>query len=169
PGDKKGADSTWLVDALDHGVVIITECKAKKFMIGKNEKGTKRGQTCLGVISQVLNKGITKKLHIEAKVTISAGLGQFDDNYILEVPALAPRPFATLCPWESRKDLKERMMKYSRMANALRVLITVRASEVGTQRSDGQRFKCIGARKEEIDKFLVTVEAKDGPMSMVKV
>ncbi|GJW37133.1 long-chain-alcohol oxidase FAO1 [Tanacetum coccineum] len=263
-GDKKGTDSTWLVDAVDHGAVIITGCKAEKFLIVKNEKGTKRGQKCLGVISQVLNKGITKKLHIKAKVTISAagslltpplmissglknpnigkhlhlhpvlmawgyfpenesnpngkifeggiltsvhksGSGQFDDNYILEVPALAPGSFAALCPWESGKDLKERMMKYSRMAHvfslvkdygsgevktagrinytfhksdienmknglkqALRVLIAAGASEVGTQRSDGQRFKCKGVSKEEIDEFLETVDAKDGPMSMVK-
>ncbi|PWA83666.1 Alcohol dehydrogenase, long-chain fatty [Artemisia annua] len=232
--------------------------------MNQNERGTKKGQKCLGVISQVLNKGITKKLHIEAKVTISAGgslltpplmissglknpnigkhlhlhpvlmawgyfpenesnpngkifeggiltsvhksgSGQIDDNYILEVPALAPGSFAALCPWESGKDIKERMLKYSRTAHvfslvkdygsgevktagrinytfhksdienmkkglkqALRVLIAAGASEVGTQRSDGQRFKCKGVSKEEIEEFLETVDAKDGPMSMVK-
>ncbi|KAL4578494.1 hypothetical protein LXL04_014617 [Taraxacum kok-saghyz] len=66
-GDKKGTDSTWLVDAVDHGAVIITGCKAKNFMLARNQKGKKRKHKCLGVIAQVLNQ-----LHIEAKVTISA-------------------------------------------------------------------------------------------------
>ncbi|KAL7612176.1 hypothetical protein Lser_V15G05993 [Lactuca serriola] len=71
-GDKKGTDSTWLVDAVDHGAVIITGCKAKKFMLTRNQNGKKRRKKCLGVIAQVLNDKILKRLHIEAKVTISA-------------------------------------------------------------------------------------------------
>nr|XP_043621642.1 long-chain-alcohol oxidase FAO1-like [Erigeron canadensis] len=265
-GDKKGTDSTWLVDAVDHGAVIITGCKAEKFLLVKNQNGKRRDQKCLGVVSQVLNPKISRKLYIEAKVTISAcgslltpplmissGLknpnigknlhlhpvlmawgyfpenesdfkgknlegailtsvhksvsGQFDEklNYILEVPALAPGNFAALCPWESGKDFKQRMMKYSRTAHvfslvkdygsgevktagrinytfhksdienmkvglkqALRVLIAAGAVEVGTHRSDGQRFKCKGVSKKEIDEFLEKVDAKEGPMAMVK-
>ncbi|KAL4578502.1 hypothetical protein LXL04_014625 [Taraxacum kok-saghyz] len=71
-GDKKGTDSTWLVDAVDHGAVIITGCKAKKFMLARNQQGNKRRKKCIGVIAQVLNNKILKRLHIEAKVTISA-------------------------------------------------------------------------------------------------
>ncbi|KAL4578499.1 hypothetical protein LXL04_014622 [Taraxacum kok-saghyz] len=71
-GDKKGTDSTWLVDAVDHGAVIITGCKAKNFMLTRNQQGNKRKHKCLGVIAQVLNQDILKTLHIEAKVTISA-------------------------------------------------------------------------------------------------
>ncbi|CAH1436255.1 unnamed protein product [Lactuca virosa] len=260
-GDKKGTDSTWLVDAVDHGAVIITGCKAKKFILTRN-KGKKKRKKCVGVIAQALNQEISKRLHIEAKVTISAcgslltpslmissGLknpnigrnlhmhpvamawGYFpesddsdltgknqeggiltsvhnpgsDETYILEVPALGPGSFAALCPWISGKDLKERMLKFSRTAHvfslvrdrgsgkvtsagrisykfskfdnasikkglrqALRVLIAAGAVEVGTQRSDGQRLKCKGTSKEEIEEFLETVDAVPGPMSMVK-
>ncbi|KAI3723483.1 hypothetical protein L2E82_35094 [Cichorium intybus] len=260
-GDKKGTDSTWLVDAVNHGAVIITGCKAKKFMLTRNQQGSKRRKKCLGVIAQVLNQEIYKILHIEAKVTISAcgalstpplmissGLknpnigrnlhlhpvamawGYFpesdtnltgknheggiltsvhnpgsDENYILEVPALGPGAFAGLCPWISGQDFKERMLKYSRTAHifslvkdrgsgevtsagrisykfnesdnedikkglrqALRILIAAGAVEVGTQRSDGQRLKCNGTSKEQIEEFLETVDAVGGPMSMVK-
>nr|WNH14714.1 alcohol oxidase 1 [Arctium lappa] len=262
-GDKKGTDSTWLVDAVDHGAVIITGCKAQKFLLVTNQKGKKRRQKCLGVVAQVLDQKISKKLHIEAKVTISAcgslltpplmissGLrnpnigrnlhlhpvlmawGYFpenddsdlngqnyqggiltsvhkssgsDDKYILEVPALGPGAFAALCPWESGRDFKERMLKYSRTAHvfslvkdrgsgevktegrisytiseldkenlrkglreALRVLIAAGAVEVGTQRSDGQRLECKGISRKEIEEFLETVDAADGPMSMAK-
>ncbi|KAK1421087.1 hypothetical protein QVD17_23177 [Tagetes erecta] len=261
-GDKKGTDSTWLVDAVDHGAVIISGCKAEKFLLVKNQKPGRR-KKCLGVISQVLNSNVTKRLRIEAEVTISAcgslmtpplmissGLknphigtnlhlhpvlmawGYFpendadanlsgknyegailtsvhksgvDENYILEVPALGPGSFAALCPWESGKDMKERMLKYSRTAHvfslvrdcgsgevksagrinynlhksdkqsiknglkqAIRVLIAAGAVEVGTQRSDGQRFKCKGTTNEGIEEFLETVDAADGPLSMVK-
>ncbi|XP_024985173.1 long-chain-alcohol oxidase FAO1-like [Cynara cardunculus var. scolymus] len=260
-GDKKGTDSTWLVDAVDHGAVIITGCKAQKFLLVTNQKGKKRRQKCLGVIAQVLNRKISKKLHIEAKVTISAcgslltpplmissGLrnpnigrnlhlhpvlmawGYFPENdsdlngknyeggiltsvhksgsdsdYILEVPALGPGAFAALCPWENGQDFKERMLKYSRTAHvfslvkdsgsgevktegrisyriseldkenlkkglreALRILIAAGAVEVGTHRSDGQRMECKGINGKEIEEFLETVHAADGPMSMVK-
>ncbi|KAI3518477.1 hypothetical protein L1887_07266 [Cichorium endivia] len=260
-GDKKGTDSTWLVDAVNHGAVIITGCKAKKFMLTRNQQGNKRRNKCVGVIAQVLNQEIYKILHIEAKVTISAcgslstpplmissGLknpnigrnlhlhpvamawGYFpesdtnltgknheggiltsihnpgsNENYILEVPALGPGAFAGLCPWISGQDFKERMLKYSRTAHifslvkdrgsgevtsagrisykfnesdnedikkglrqALRILIAAGAVEVGTQRSDGQRLKCEGTSKEQIEEFLETVDAVGGPMSMVK-
>ncbi|XP_076899453.1 long-chain-alcohol oxidase FAO1-like [Bidens hawaiensis] len=260
-GDKKGTDSTWLVDAVDHGAVIITGCKAEKFLLFENHQADTRRKKCLGVISQVLNPMISKRLQIKAKVTISAcgslmtpplmissGLknpnigrnlhlhpvlmawgyfpdndtnlsgksfqgailtsvhkSEFDENYILEVPALAPGTFAALCPWESGKDFKERMLKYPRTAHvfslvrdcgsgevksagrinyslhksdkeslknglrqAIRVLIAAGAVEVGTQRSDGQRFKCKGTSDKDIEQFLETVDAKDGPLSMVK-
>lgn len=67
-GDKKGTDSTWLVDAVDCGAVILTGCKAERFIL---ENGRTR-KKCLGVIATSLSKNVTKKLQIEAKVTISA-------------------------------------------------------------------------------------------------
>ncbi|KAK1411259.1 hypothetical protein QVD17_37806 [Tagetes erecta] len=257
-GDKKGTDSTWLVDAVDHGAVIISGCKAEKLILTKNHQGNGRRKKCVGVISQLLNKKMSKRLHIEAKVTISAcgalltpplmiasGLknpnigkhlhlhpvlmawGYFPEDesnhsgksyeggiltsvykhkdYILEVPGLGPGTFGALCPWVSGKDLKERMLRYSRTAHvfslvkdygsgevksagrinyifhksdtenikkglkqAIRILIAAGATEVGTQSSDGRRFKCSGCSDEDVEEFLETVDARDGPLSMVK-
>ncbi|KAK9062583.1 hypothetical protein SSX86_019770 [Deinandra increscens subsp. villosa] len=195
-GDKKGTDSTWLVDAVDHGAVIITGCKAEKLLLTKNRyHGNGRRKKCLGVVVRVLNPKISRRLQIEAKVTISAcgslmtpplmlssGLknpnigkhlrlhpvlmawGYFpennsnlsgtlsgkiyeggiltsvhkpgsDENYILEVPALAPGSFAALCPWESGKDFKERMLRYSRTAH---VFALVRDHGSGEVKSPGR-------------------------------
>lgn len=71
-GDKKGTDTTWLVDAVDHGAVILTGCKAESFMLAENKKGSKRKKKCLGVIAKSLSNNITKVMQIEAKATISA-------------------------------------------------------------------------------------------------
>ncbi|XP_061370786.1 long-chain-alcohol oxidase FAO1 [Gastrolobium bilobum] len=71
-GDKKGTEVTWLVDAVDHGAVILTGCKADRFMLVKNKGGCVRRKKCLGVMANVLTNNITWRLQIEAKVTISA-------------------------------------------------------------------------------------------------
>ncbi|XVF62824.1 hypothetical protein PTKIN_Ptkin09bG0039600 [Pterospermum kingtungense] len=71
-GDKKGTDRTWLVDAINNDAVILTGCKAERFILEKNKTGSTRKMKCLGIIAETSNNNITKKLHIEAKVTISA-------------------------------------------------------------------------------------------------
>ncbi|KAK8631048.1 hypothetical protein V6N13_079813 [Hibiscus sabdariffa] len=72
-GDKRGTDTTWLVDAQSCGAVILTACKADKFILVNNDnKDTRRRKKCLGVIAKSLNRNLTKKLHIEAKATISS-------------------------------------------------------------------------------------------------
>ncbi|XWS31399.1 hypothetical protein CRYUN_Cryun23aG0072200 [Craigia yunnanensis] len=70
-GDKKGTDSTWLVDAVGCGAVILTACKAENFILVNNNDALRR-KKCLGVIAKSSNKNLTKKLQIEAKATISA-------------------------------------------------------------------------------------------------
>ncbi|XP_028051793.1 long-chain-alcohol oxidase FAO2-like [Camellia sinensis] len=70
-GDKKGTDSTWLADAVCNGAVILTGCKAERFVLENNKTGLKK--RCLGVIAASVNKNITKTLHIQSRVTVSAG------------------------------------------------------------------------------------------------
>ncbi|KAI4301066.1 hypothetical protein L6164_034383 [Bauhinia variegata] len=70
-GDKKSTAATWLVDAVENGGVILTGCKAEKFILADGEKGKKR-KICLGVIAATPRSKISKKLQIESKVTISA-------------------------------------------------------------------------------------------------
>ncbi|KAL8121938.1 long-chain-alcohol oxidase FAO1-like [Apium graveolens] len=274
-GDKKGTDVTWLVDAVDAGAVIISGCKAEKFIIEKNSRNLHceriRKKKCHGVIAKFNLKedvNINKKsiLHVEAKVTISAcgalltppllissglrnqniGLnlhlhpvlmawGYFPEETsseykgkhyqggiitslckvvdsksnnvraVIEAPALLPGSFAGLCPWESGLDYKTRMLKYARTAHlfamvrdrgsgkvraegrisykmnkedkeniraglkeALQILIAAGAVEVGTHRSDGQRFKCNGTTAMELKEFLDQISAPQGPKSMEK-
>ncbi|KAJ4969182.1 hypothetical protein NE237_015883 [Protea cynaroides] len=72
-GDKKGTQVTWLVDAVDHGAVILSACKAKRFILEMNsELDQGKKMKCLGVMATSLNTNIRKELCIKAKVTISA-------------------------------------------------------------------------------------------------
>ncbi|EEF32533.1 electron carrier, putative [Ricinus communis] len=70
-GDKKGTDSTWLVDAVGSGAVILTGTRAEKFILEEDHSGRSR-KRCIGVIAKTSNTNVTKKLQIEARATISA-------------------------------------------------------------------------------------------------
>ncbi|PIN14303.1 Long-chain-alcohol oxidase [Handroanthus impetiginosus] len=263
-GDKKGTDTTWLVDAVNCGAVVVSGVKAERLVIEENKKRGARRKKCLGVIAKSTNLDIKKRIQIEAKVTISAcgslltppllitsglrnrNIGQnlhlhpvlmawgyfpetssgiegkiyeggiitsvhkvYEDESnakaIIESPILGPGSFAALCPWESGKELKDRIVKYSRTAHlfsmirdrgsgevfaegrisynfdkmdkenmkiglrrALRILIAAGAVEVGTQQSDGQKLKCKGISEKEVEEFLDTVMAGEGPKALVE-
>ncbi|XP_031376884.1 long-chain-alcohol oxidase FAO2-like [Punica granatum] len=78
--EKHGTDSTWLVDAVNHGAVILTGCQADRLILEKNcTRKSARRNTCVGVMASILashwskNKNaVLRKLQIEAKVTVSA-------------------------------------------------------------------------------------------------
>lgn len=258
-GDKKGTDSTWLVDAVGNNAVILTGCKAQKFILEENKNGETR-RRCLGVMANAVSKKITIKLKIEACATIAAGgslctpplmissglknqhigknlhlhpvlfaWGYFPEpiseitgksheggiltslhkiesqsNFIalVEAAALGPASFAAMFPWLSGLNMKVGMARYTRTATlftlvrdqgsgkvksegrirywlddtdkenlktglrtALKILVAAGAVEVGTFRSDGQSLKCEGINDANLEEFLDTVTAADGPES----
>ncbi|PKA65101.1 Long-chain-alcohol oxidase FAO2 [Apostasia shenzhenica] len=71
-GGKHGTDTTWLVDAVNHGAVILTGCKAEKFIFEKNQRGVNKKKKCVGLVARSLNEDINHMIEIKAKVAISA-------------------------------------------------------------------------------------------------
>ncbi|KAM0930646.1 hypothetical protein ACQ4PT_000841 [Festuca glaucescens] len=190
-GDKRGTDTTWLVDAVKHGAVVLTGYKADRFILERISGKNGRSKKCVGLMATCLSNGITKKLRIEAKVSISAcgalmtppllrnsGLknrhigrnlhlhpvsmawGYFPENKqgppitgksyeggiitsmhrvtertIIETPALSPGGFAAMVPWESGRDMKERMRRFARTAHAFAL---VRDRGAGTVDCEGR-------------------------------
>lgn len=259
-GDKKGTDSTWLVDAVGNNAVILTGCKAQKFILEENKNG-KTERRCLGVMANAVSKKIAVKLRIEARATIAAGgslctpplmissglknqhigknlhlhpvlfaWGYFpepiseitgmsheggiltslhkvesqESNFraLVEAAALGPGAFGALFPWLSGMSMKVGMARYTRTATlftlvrdqgsgrvksegrirywlddidrenlktglrrALKILVAAGAVEVGTFRSDGQSIKCEGIKDGDLEEFLDTVTAAQGPES----
>ncbi|PHT86337.1 Long-chain-alcohol oxidase FAO1 [Capsicum annuum] len=205
-GDKKGTDSTWLVDAVNAGAVILTGCTAERFILEDGMDGKMR-KTCLGVIATTESKKLTKKLHIEARTTISScgslctppllissGLqnknigtnlhlhpvllawGYFPESMsevkgksyeggimtslhkmvpketnaraIIEATALGPACFASLFPWTSGQNMKERMTKYSQTVT---LLALVRDQGSGEVKKAGRiKYKLDGIDKENL-------------------
>ncbi|TKW40392.1 hypothetical protein SEVIR_1G243401v4 [Setaria viridis] len=267
-GDKRGTDTTWLVDAVSHGAVILTGCKAEKLLL-MERAGTGgadgRAKRCAGVVARSTNPAVTRTLEVRARATVSAcgslltpvllrgsGLsnrhigknlhlhptalvwGYFPESTtaepdlkgkmyeggiitslhkvegppgaparaILETPAMGLAAAGTQFPWVSGRDMKERMLRYGRtvhlfslvrdrgsgtvhgerrvayhldaadredmregLRRALRVLAAAGAAEIGTHRSDGQRFVCRGATEAALEEFLDGVDVVRGPKS----
>ncbi|KAL7598027.1 hypothetical protein Lser_V15G27078 [Lactuca serriola] len=260
-GDKKGTDSTWLVDAVENRAVIFTGCKAERIVIDDRKR-------CRGVIATAESSTITRKLRFESRVTIAAGgslstppllvssgltnrhigrnlhlhpvllaWGHFpsasgvetdgkcyeggiitslhkvrepssdvNENVnvraIIEVASLGPATFASMFPWVSGADMKDNLVKYSRIVKlfslvrdescgevrevgkikyrfnetdkenlriglrqALRILVSAGAEEVGTFRNDGQRMKTRGIKDSDLEELLDDVSAVGGPKS----
>ncbi|CAN6287992.1 unnamed protein product [Urochloa humidicola] len=195
-GEKRGADTTWLADAVARGAVVLTGCKAERFILESNpSKNNGRRSKCAGLVAACVGdgNGITKKLRIEAKVSIAAcgalmtppllrnsGLknrhigrnlhlhpvsmawGYFPDDgtpeaprltgkcyeggiittlhrvtprTIIQTPALGPGCMASLMPWESGRDMKDRMLRYARTAHAFAL---VRDRGAGTMGGEGR-------------------------------
>ncbi|KAJ3706407.1 hypothetical protein LUZ61_010112 [Rhynchospora tenuis] len=70
-GEKRGTDTTWLVDAVNSGAVILTGVKAEKFILMDNISGSKK-KKCAGVIANSINPNVSKRFEIRANVTISS-------------------------------------------------------------------------------------------------
>ncbi|CAN6299106.1 unnamed protein product [Urochloa humidicola] len=209
-GDKRGTDTTWLVDAVARGAVVLTGCKAERFVLENQSnddfgKNARRSRKCVGLVATCAGAGgITKKLRIEAKVSIAAcgalmtppllrnsGLknrhigrnlhlhpvsmawGYFPENRqdpplsgkcyeggiittmhrvtdrtIVETPALGPGCFASLVPWESGRDMKDRMRQYARTAHAFAL---VRDRGAGTV--DGEGRVCYTPSRDDVDEL----------------
>jgi long-chain-alcohol oxidase len=205
-GEKRGTDTTWLVDAMARGAVILTGCKAERFILESNSNSGRKGRSrkCVGVVARCMSNGITKELRIEAKVSIAAcgalmtppllrnsGLknrhigrnlhlhpvsmawGYFPENKqqpqltgkcfeggiitsmhrvsertIIETPALGPGCFASLIPWESGRDMKERMRRYARTAHAFAL---VRDRGAGTV--DGEGRVCYTPNRADVEEL----------------
>ncbi|WVZ59290.1 hypothetical protein U9M48_009451 [Paspalum notatum var. saurae] len=171
-GEKRGTDTTWLVDAVARGAVILTGCKAERFVLQSSSGRNARSSKCVGLVARCLGDGgVTKKLRIEAKVSIAAGgalmtppllrrsglknrhigrnlhlhpvsmawgyfpagsgpegkcyeggiittMHRVSPRTIIQTPSLGPGCLASLLPWESGRDMKERMLRYARTAHA---------------------------------------------------
>ncbi|KAG5406109.1 hypothetical protein IGI04_012228 [Brassica rapa subsp. trilocularis] len=188
---RKEATGLWLVDAVSHGAVILTGCKAERFILEKNGNNVGRKKMkCLGESSSFNFKGRS----YEGGIITSMSKVLSEDSEvraIIETPALGPASFSVLCPWISGLDMKKRMSRYSRTANlitivrdrgsrrdrenitaglrqSLRILIAAGAEEVGTHRSDGQKLICKGVDEKLIEEFLDSVSAEEGPKAMTE-
>lgn len=67
-GNKKGADETWLVDAIDSGSLILAGCKAEKVLC--QEIPASRKQKAAGVVASFGPQ--RRKIFVQAKVTVAA-------------------------------------------------------------------------------------------------
>lgn len=228
-GDKRGTDTTWLVDAVGDNAVILTGCKAERFILEKQNssgkwtgKKKKKKFKCVGAVAMIVGGGkVTKRIEIRARVTISAcgslqtpplmiasglrnkhigknlhihpvvlawgyfpnSVSDIDDyndgnvydggiitsihkmmpeeeteddptraNVIIETPIMLPGTYASMVPWVSGADVKQRLSRYSRTVH-LFALVKDRGS--GTVKSEGRiRYSFDVSDKEKLRKGL---------------
>ncbi|KAF6147245.1 hypothetical protein GIB67_039375 [Kingdonia uniflora] len=63
----------YAMDTVNNGTVILTGCKAERFILEKNHSGQIKKKKCVGLIASICsNKNIKKRVEIKAKVMISA-------------------------------------------------------------------------------------------------
>ena len=212
-GEKRGTDTTWLVDAVNQGAVILTGCEAEKFLLEKNNNNnkqkTRRKKRCVGVVARAVGGEIARKLRIRSKVSISSGgalrtppllsasglknrhigknlhlhpvlmaWGYFPEEegpdlggkafeggiitsvhkveapdggasrVIIETPGMGPLVFACAVPWVSGKDMKERMLRYSRTVH---LVALIRDRGAGVVKGDRRiSYKLTSDDKEEL-------------------
>uniref|UniRef100_A0A0E0BBN4 Long-chain-alcohol oxidase n=1 Tax=Oryza glumipatula TaxID=40148 RepID=A0A0E0BBN4_9ORYZ len=166
-GDKKGTDTTWLVDAVERGAVILTGCKAEHFIVESNGGGGGRSKRCVGLVATCMSNGITKKLRVEAKVSISAS-GALMTPPLLRNSGLKNRHIGRnlhLHPvsmaWGYFPDNTPEPHIPGKCYEGG---IITSMHRVGTHRSDGLRLRCKGVRDTDVEAFLDEVTIEKGPM-----
>jgi long-chain-alcohol oxidase len=79
---------------------------------------------------------------------IITSMHRVSERTIIETPALGPGCFASLIPWESGRDMKERMRRYARTAHAFAL---VRDRGAGTV--DGEGRVCYTPNRADVEEL----------------
>ncbi|KAK7257333.1 hypothetical protein RIF29_31220 [Crotalaria pallida] len=84
---------------------------------------------------KVYEGGIITSVHKVMPSSIDSTKSDATARAIIETPLLGPASFASLCPWESGLDLKNRMLNYPRTAHLITIIRDIACGEV---RSEGR-------------------------------
>ncbi|KAL0435568.1 UNVERIFIED_CONTAM: Long-chain-alcohol oxidase FAO2 [Sesamum radiatum] len=164
-GEKKGTDSTQLVDAVKDGAVILTGCKAETLVLVKSEE---KSDIQAIVVAEALGPALF--------AAFFPWVSRHDMNDRMTKYARTAVLFALTRDHGSGEVRKQGHIKYRMSAldkenlkmglrRALRILVGAGAAEVETFRSDGQRIRCKGTKNEDLEEYLDTITAVGGPRS----
>ncbi|XP_078427837.1 long-chain-alcohol oxidase FAO2-like [Wolffia australiana] len=118
-GEKRATDKNWLVDAVNHNAVILSGCKAEKFLLQKNnnKNKNKKKKKCVGVAAKAVAGEVRKQLRIRAKVSISSG-GALRTPVLLSASGLKNRHIGknlhlhpAIMPWGYFPDVQGKMQE----------------------------------------------------------